>query len=397
MGTMKKRYAFVLPRFGAGIVGGAETLAGSLATKLAHRGDHVEVFTTCAKDNRTWENVFPAGVSIEGGVIVRRFPVDTRDLEKWVPLQIRISEGLRLSVEEQLSWMRESVNSEELYDHIYRHGLTFDAIFFAPYLFGTTFWGALIHPSRSVLIPCLHDEYFAYLEIMSVLFREVRGALFNALPERELAVRLYGAARGGEVGMGFEPHPTDEVLEPYLDWCAPYILYVGRKETGKNVQLLIDYFISFKDRHPKLSDLRLVVLGGGSFTDLHRPHALERDDIIDLDHVSERDKQRLIQHSLCVCQPSVNESFSIVLMEAWLLSVPVLVHAGCDVTRHHAIQSGGGLYFGSQSDFDGVVHELVRNAGLAAQLGVAGRQYVKEQYSWERVLSRFDSVLHALP
>jgi len=54
-----RRYAFVVPRFGEGIAGGAETLVGALARHLAQRGDRVEVFTTCARDNRTWENEFP--------------------------------------------------------------------------------------------------------------------------------------------------------------------------------------------------------------------------------------------------------------------------------------------------------------------------------------------------
>lgn len=391
---MKRRYGFVVPRFGRDIAGGAETLAGALARRLAQRGDQVEVLSTCAKDNRTWEDAFPSGASIEDGLIVRRFPVDSRNLERWVPLQIRLGEGLKLSIDDQLDWMAESVNSSALYAYIADHKGRFDALFFAPYLFGTTFWGALVAAEKAILIPCLHDEHFAYLDIMSVMFRSVRGALFNADPERDLARRLYGAVRGGEVGMGFEPFDEGYVdaLTPYLKG-GPYLLYVGRKETGKNVQLLIDNFISLKDRVKEASHLRLVIAGGGSFDDLHRPSALSRDDIIDIGHVSEEDKHRLIKHSLALCQPSTNESFAIVLMEAWLLKVPVLVHARCEVTRHHAIASAGGLYFGSQEDFDGVVMELLRVPSLRDSLGSAGFHYVRERYDWSAVLSRFDSVV----
>ena len=111
MTRAKKRYAFVPPRFGENIGGGAETLVASLASRLAARGDDIEVFTTCACDNRTWENIFPEGESFECGVKVRRFKVDERNLDIWIPLQIRISEGLRLSIDEQLEWMAHSVNS----------------------------------------------------------------------------------------------------------------------------------------------------------------------------------------------------------------------------------------------------------------------------------------------
>ncbi|NLF25630.1 MAG: glycosyltransferase family 4 protein, partial [Deltaproteobacteria bacterium] len=135
---------------------------------------------------------------------------------------------------------------------------------------------------------------------------------------------------------------------------------------------------------------------GGSFEDLHRPDALTRGDIIDLSHVSELDKKRLIKHALFLCQPSVNESFSIVIMEAWQLGVTVVVHADCAVTRHHVLQSGGGLYFGSQEDFCGVLRRLHHDADLRCKLGQAGRRYVGERYNWEAVLQRFDRVMQEL-
>ena len=392
---LSKSYAFIVPRFGENVGGGAETLAGSLAARLAHRGEQVEVLSTCAIDNRSWENYFPAGETKEGGVIVRRFLVDNRNLERWVPLQIRISEGLELSLDEQLEWMSEGVNSSGLYDFLARESQRFDALFFAPYLFGTTFYGSLVAPERSVLIPCLHDESYAYVDIIQSMFRQVSGALFNALPERDLAFRLYGKVRGGEVGMGFDPYPEADIrdLGPYFEESFPYLLYVGRKETGKNVQLLVDYFSQGKDSGILPANLRLVVVGGGSFSDLFRPGVLQRGDIIDLEQVSEREKLRLIRHAALLCQPSVNESFSIVLMEAWLLSTPVLVHSACAVTRHHVLESGGGLYFRDQADFAAVVRELVSNPALRSELARAGYEYVRRRYDWRTVLERFDRVV----
>lgn len=392
--SKRRRYGFVVPRFGMGVAGGAETLVARLASRLAARGDDVLVLTTCALDNRTWENQAPAGEFVEGGVRGIRFAVDARDLERWIPLQIQISEGMIPSVEDQLLWMEHSVNASELYRYLARHERQFDAFLFAPYLFGTTFWGSLSVPSRAVLIPCLHDEQYAYVDIIASMFRQVRGALFNALPEQQLANALYGEVAGGEVGMGFDPPEEVETLEPYFDDGVPYLLYVGRKETGKNVQLLIDHFVRMKETHP--STLRLVIAGGGSFADLHRPQALERDDVIDIGHVSERDKARLIRHAQLLCQPSVNESFSIVLMEAWQLGTPVLVHGRCAVTRYHVTASGGGLYFSGAEDFAAVVQELTRSSELRERLAQAGARYVAQRYSWDAVLARFDQVMSVL-
>ena len=393
-----RRYGFVVPRYERGLAGGAETLAAQLAERLAARGDQVEILTTCARDNRTWANELPEGAEQVEKLTIRRFSVDARELERWVPYQLRLHDGMQLALDEQLEWLEHSVNSSGLYRYIAEHGQQFDLLFFAPYLFGTTFWGSLIHPSRSVLIPCLHDESYAYTEVLASMFRQVRGALFNAAAEGELARRLYGEIAGGEVGMGFEPHAPQylQELKPLLDGSNPYVLYVGRKETGKNVHKLIDEFITAKELGFIDDQVHLVIAGGGSYSDLGRPQALERGDVIDVGYMSELDKARLIRHSSVLCQPSTNESFSIVLMEAWLLGATVLVSSDCPVTRQHVVASGGGLFYRGASEFGATVRALIEDDSLRNQLAVAGREYVRLRYSWEAVLERFDTVVERL-
>lgn len=127
-----------------------------------------------------------------------------------------------------------------------------------------------------------------------------------------------------------------------------------------------------------------------------RPKALERDDVIDLVHVTEEEKRSLLRHCVALVQPSTNESFSIVLMEAWLEGVPVIVHGKCRVTRHHVIQSGGGLYFSSSEDFGAVVATLLEKPALARELGQSGYRYVAERYTWDAVCERFHRVMEEL-
>lgn len=390
-----RKLAFVTPRFSEKIAGGAETLVAKFAQHLAAAGDDITILTTCAIDNRTWENHFPEGETRELGLRVLRFQVDNRNIEKWLPLQIAVCEGAKLTIEQQLDWMQESVNSSALYSYILDNSDKYECIFFAPYLFGTTFWGSLINPEKSILIPCLHDESYAYTEVMSSMFRQVKGFLFNALAEKHLAESLYGPLSGGEVGMGFDPLPGNLDLSPYFKEKFTYILYLGRKETGKNLHLLIDYFIKFKEagRYP---DLKLVIAGGGSFSDVGSEELLKRGDIVDLLQVSEADKKKLINNADFLCQPSTNESFSIVLMEAWQLGVPVLVHADCAVTKSHVIESGGGLYFGNFSEFSAVLAELLSDSKLKASLGDSGKLYVAEKYSWPAVIDRFNKVFQAI-
>lgn len=384
-----KKYAFVAPRCGSDIAGGAEALMFNLALQLKNRGYDIEIIATCAKDNRSWENYYPEGQSIEKGLCIRRFLVNERNLESWIPKQLRIQDGFLLSVDDQLEWLKESVNSDSLYEYIAANGSKYEALFFGPYMFGTTFWGSQIHPHKSFLFPCLHAEIYAELDVIQVMMKNVAGLVFNANAEKDLAESYYGELKGAVVGLGFD-FKEEVKRASYFQEVFPYIVYLGRKETGKNVQTLVDYFIQSKNSNLIPKELKLVVVGPGDFSDLHRPNALDRDDIIDIKHVTEEEKEALLQHSLYLCQPSLNESFSIVLMEAWLQEVPVLVHSNCAVTKEHVLNSGGGLYFDSVLEFAECTKLFLSDADLKKQMGKAGKDYVKKTYNWPAVIERFE-------
>lgn len=390
-----KSLAVILPRYGAGLGGGAEALVQSLVEHLApEKGprlvERVEVWTTCAKDHRTWANFYPEGQTLERGIPVHRFAVQPIAVDAFLKAEFAMRDGRVLTVDEQLEWLAAGVNSRELYLHIAQHGGSFDALLFAPYLFSTTFWGALIHPDRSLLLPCLHNEHYAYQSVFKHLFARVRGLIFNAEPEMELAAQLYGPAlveeKGSVVGMGFAPvrevfFTVEESLPPGI--TSPYILYSGRKEEGKNLDLLIRYMEGMREATGR--SVSLVLIGSG---DIQFRDSLP-EGVFDLGFVSEEEKERLMRGALALCQPSVNESFSIVMMEAWLRRTPVIVHGNCAVTRDHVVRSSGGLYFTNEAEFYRVVGMLLDDPSLRESLGENGRSYVVSRYSWPVVLDRF--------
>jgi glycosyltransferase involved in cell wall biosynthesis len=407
-----KSLAVVLPRYAKSLGGGAETLISNLVFALkdfSRTGEfsefldpelNVEIWTTCALDHRTWENHFPAGVTEEDGFTVRRFPVDKRNLEIFIKAEHQMRDGLPLSVDQQLDWLKESVNSSELYQHIAEHGEHFQSILFGPYLFATSFWGALIHPDRSLLLPCLHNEHYAYQQIFHFLFNRVKGLVFNASPEADLASELYGSCdeKSEVVGLGFDvPERTvsektwKELINKNPFLAEPYLLYSGRKEQGKNLDLLIDYYEKYRREFPE-NKINFVMIGSGEVNFLETLP----DGVRDLGFVTEEEKLALMSHSLFLCQPSINESFSIVIMEAWLEKVAVVVHGNCAVTRHHVTQSGGGLYFSNLADFYGVVNKLLSEKGLGSKLGQAGYDYVCREYNWPEVIKRFCLLLQKL-
>ncbi|MFN8389154.1 MAG: glycosyltransferase family 4 protein [Bdellovibrionota bacterium] len=396
--------AAVLPRYGASLGGGAETLVRELMLALNDRDrnsgilpiEKLEIWTTCAKDHRTWENAHPPGETLEDGFRVLRFPVDERNLDTFIRAELSMAGGRPLSVDEQLDWLGAGVNSRALYSHISAEQDRFDAILFAPYLFSTTFWGSLLVPDKALVVPCLHNEAYAYQAVFRHLFRRVRGLLYNAEPEMRLACELYGSAaaeKGTVVGMGFSEASAEGPAKvehrdrsPLAERKGPFLLYSGRKEQGKNLDQLIEWYSALRSELPQLE---LVIIGSGEISFLEElPPG-----VFDLGFVSENEKLDLMQDCIALCQPSTNESFSIVIMEAWLREVPVIVHSDCAVTRDHVVKSGGGLHAGSAAELAAVVRMLLAQPELRAQLAVAGRNYVRETYNWPAVLTRFKDAL----
>jgi glycosyltransferase involved in cell wall biosynthesis len=109
--------------------------------------------------------------------------------------------------------------------------------------------------------------------------------------------------------------------------------------------------------------------------------------------VSETEKARAYGTALALCQPSLNESFSLTIMESWLAARPVLVHGQCAVTRGHVKRSKGGLWFQSYEEFTGAIEWLHSSPARAERMGENGRTYVSSNYSWEATLSRFAHII----
>ena len=386
----RRRIGFVIPRYGADVLGGAETLIRCLAEEVVAAGmADVEVMTTCARDHHTWANELTPGATEVNGVPVRRFPIahHLRDKARYEALNLRLIQRELLPVSEQYRWLHESAHSPQMYAYIEQCGRTFDFLFFAPYLFGTTYYGAAIHPERSILWPCLHDEIYAYLQPMYEMYKSCLGVMFNTYPEKRLAQMLYGAHAGGTiVGFGMADHTGDaERFRNAHNLHEPFVLYSGRLEGAKNVPMLIQHFLAYKERHP--SPLKLVLMGQGpEQIPAHR-------DIVAVGFRQGQEKLDAYTAAMLLCQPSVNESFSIVIMESWLSNVPVLVHSDCEVTQYHAVRSNGGLYFRTYQEFEDILDLLLREEALRQQLARNGRAYVRTEYSWERVLGRFAAAL----
>jgi glycosyltransferase involved in cell wall biosynthesis len=386
------KLAFVTPRYAkGGIVGGAETLIRKLAVHSAAERHEVHLLTTCATNHFTWDNDHPAGTETAEGMTVHYFPVNSdRNIDRFLSIQGKIDRRQPLTREEEETWAANSVRSRELNQWLKEHCGDFDAILVGPYLFGITFDVTKVAPQKTWLIPCLHDEPFAQLSLVKEMFLRVKGRMFNAEPERELAIRLYGLdnTRNPVVGMGLDPF--EAAPDAFADRHSlehPYILYCGRREAGKNTPLLLHYLDAYRERNQ--APFHLVLTGSGEY---EAPEAL-KPRILDLGFVSEQEKREAMAGASVFFHPSTNESFGIVLFEAWLAGTPALVHAKSEVLRWQCAQANAGLWFQYYPECEAMLDLLLQNPDLSRRLGQNGKDYVKTAYTWSAVGERLFAAL----
>ena len=129
------------------------------------------------------------------------------------------------------------------------------------------------------------------------------------------------------------------------------------------------------------------MIGGGNI-DLPREY-VDSGDIRDLGFVDLQDKYDAQAASLLLCQPSKNESFSLVIMESWINKRPVLVHEDCKVTQRFVTDFGGGLYFKTYFEFEGCVDYISGNPDMANAMGLLGQRAVTENFAWDVVVRRY--------
>ena len=385
-----RKIGFVIPWYGEDIPGGAEMELREVATHLQRAGMDVEILTTCVREfSADWnENYYSAGTAVVEDIAVRRFPVRRRDTAAFDRVNRRLMEGQHLSLQEEKTFVEEMVNSPQLYEYLKDASDDYALYVFIPYMFGTTYYGMQACPEKSVLIPCFHDEAYLYLRLFRQAYSQARGIIYNAMPEMELANKVYDFTTTEQIcmGIGMDTNicaDADAFRKAYRIQ-KPFLLYAGRKDAGKNVHTLLRYFAEYKQRHGD-SDLQLVLIGGGS---IEIPASV-RDDVYDLGFVSRQDKYDAMAAAELLCQPSHNESFSLVIMESWLCGRPVLVHSQCAVTRDFARRANGGLYFRNYFEFEGCVQYILTHPEQARTMGQNGGAFVRENFDWDVIVEKY--------
>lgn len=391
-GRKMKPTAFVIPWYGDDIRGGAEAECNQLAHCFADAGIPVEVFTTCVKEASAdrGKNTLPEGVREESGITVRRFLVRKRDAERFNHANIKLYRNEKVTLQEERAYLEEDINSPAMYAYIEAHREEYEMFIFMPYLYGPAYFGSLKCPDRAVLIPCLHDEGYAYMDLIKERMKCFKKMIFLSKAESELAYRLYDlenvktAVLGAYVESGWETQVHAQDFRSKYHIYDDFILCAGRKEAGKKTGQLVAFFSRYKKANPQ-QNIKLVLIGGGQ---IDIPDEMQGE-VVDLGFLDLEDKHNAFAAAFVLCNPSYFESFSIVIMESWLVRRPVLVSEHCKVTTDFCMESNGGLFFGNYPVFEGCLDYLLEHRDTAQRMGENGYAYVMENFTKDVVLRKY--------
>jgi glycosyltransferase involved in cell wall biosynthesis len=417
------KIALIVQRYGTDILGGSEYHCRLIAERLAAR-HQVEVLTTCARDYITWKNEYPEGVDRVRGVTVRRFATSRqRDIQQfnrysdWIFHYPHSDADEREWLEQQGPW------SPSLIEHLERYHRSFDALIFFTYLYAPTVLGVQVDPSRSILVPTAHDEPAIRLRIYRQLFGKAKAFAYNTDVERRFLNANFDIAAIAEetVGCGvdlpqFKPHPGSEEAaraaaesdEEAPDkgygnrkrmrgrgeafrrrhrLYGPIALYGGRIDPGKGCEELVQYFSGYQREK---GDATLVLMG------VKLMPLPEDPSVRFAGMLSETERADALEAASVVVVPSPHESLSLLALEALSVGTPILTSARSAVLVDHCLKSQAGLFYANQDEFTEALKLLLADDRLRAGMGRNGRQYVKANYRWDVILSKYERLLGAL-
>lgn len=179
--------------------------------------------------------------------------------------------------------------------------------------------------------------------------------------------------------------------------APPRIGFVKHLKTRYGLRSLIEAFAIVAAHHP---DPRLIVVGEGPLRDriskwLRRKDISDRVDL--LGAVNHDDLPPLMDSFDILVNPSLSESFGVVILEASACGLPV-VATRVGGTSETVVDGVTGYLVspGDSAAIASAITELLADPGRRVAMGRAGRRFVEDTYQWDNcvtsMLEVFDSV-----
>ncbi len=165
----------------------------------------------------------------------------------------------------------------------------------------------------------------------------------------------------------------------------PYFLFVGRLETIKGLQDLIEVWRDIADED-------LLIVGSGSQGRALRALAAGNPRVRFLGTVPQIEIGSLYVHAIACIVPSVTyETFGMVVIEALARKTPVIVRNLGALPE--IIEEGGGLRFETREELRDAIRRLAGSPALRAELGEQGYRSFLRRWSREAHMELYFELL----
>jgi glycosyltransferase involved in cell wall biosynthesis len=234
------------------------------------------------------------------------------------------------------------------------------------------------------------------------------GIHYSTTRERELVEDSLGLSGGFVVPIGIDVNSgwlRDRELSsqnrPISEMLPPYIIYVGRLDAIKNLELLVDVFDRVTN-DPEFRDWRLIIGGDGSQEYVDRLRARvdakeARKRICFVGWLSGAKKKDALAHAELFASFSTHESFGRSVAEAMSMGVPVVISDDVFVVDEVRRFEAGWAASGSFDEFARVLRSALSDRCERRRRGVEARRLAFEQldvnHSAERMMARYEEIV----
>ncbi|MDI6591319.1 MAG: glycosyltransferase family 4 protein [Patescibacteria group bacterium] len=175
-----------------------------------------------------------------------------------------------------------------------------------------------------------------------------------------------------------------------------FILFVGALEKVKGVEYLIDAFSKIEKEFP---DFKLVIVGDGSERknlELLTSNLKLQNKVEFKGRLSLKETKEIMKNCYCLVLPSLSEGLPRVLMEAMALGKPV-IGSNIGGTPDLIKDSQNGFLFEPKNveQLAEKIKILLENKELAIEMGKKGREFVKKNFSNEKYIKNYISMINA--
>lgn len=173
--------------------------------------------------------------------------------------------------------------------------------------------------------------------------------------------------------------------------AAPTVLFMGRLQQRKGLDVLIQAFQQARVEHSRL------LIAGPDEGMLKTIRGLAAGDrrIAIAGYLSGADRLRALAAGDVFALPAVGEGLSIAVLEAMAAGMPVILSPGCNMNDVEAAGAGY-VAAASAADFADKLRLLLMDSSLRARMAKAARRLIAAKYTWDAIAIQLETLYENL-